>query len=443
MPQKVAHRYVRTLCFGISLQSILLLTSINSPILASESQTIAPTGMGGFFPIKQRFGRPPKTFFNPGKFSFGFKFKGGFFKDHGGFFPSPTPPQQPSPPYNPLANWNPGIGSIFTDPNVKNAPTHAKNATWQGVYGTQGLHPVFGGNYQGAINGYWINNVAPNAPLTTLPDGPDQESDTGPIGGGVGFPLSNYEIVEGAPVDANGNPIPGLATPSGSGGDQHLFIHSPGLNGRDQLAELYTTVGSPYTGGCYFDLNSNAMRPSGWTSANASGMPATPLLVKYDEAASGQINHMLTWAINHTHNTFAWPASHQAGVSADVPIMGAIIVLRQDFPIQNYSPINQTILRALQTYGAVVSDNSSFFQLLGVADKRWNDDDLHNLLNVKLSDFRFVDVSSYQVTANSYQSNGNGTMSIMSAGTTGNGAQASVNVQSHHTNSLERAVMKQ
>src|SRR5262249_41195587 len=159
--------------------------------------------------------------------------------------------------------------------------------------------------------------------------------------------------------------------------------------------------------GAVFPLTSNALRPAGWTSADAAGLPILPGLARYDEAASGAINHALRFTVPSTRKAYVLPARHSASSSTDptLPPMGQRFRLKASFDISGFSPINQTILKALKTYGMFLADNGSAWFLSGVPDERWNNSDLHLMqTNVHGSDFEAVDEASLMVDPNSAQS---------------------------------------
>jgi hypothetical protein len=139
-------------------------------------------------------------------------------------------------------------------------------------------------------------------------------------------------------------------------------------------------------------LRSNALRTKYWTSADAAGLPIFPGLVRYDEAASGQINHAIRFTVNRTQKAFILPATHYASSHTEttLPPMGLRLRLRAEFDISKYSKTNQAILRAMKTYGLIVADNGSNWYISGAPDARWDDDDLHELNKVKGSDFEAV-----------------------------------------------------
>ena len=116
--------------------------------------------------------------------------------------------------------------------------------------------------------------------------------------------------------------------------------------------------------------SSNALRPDGWTSADAAGLPILPGLVRYDEVAAGTINHALRFTAPETRHAYIWPARHYASdlTGAQYPPMGQRFRLKASFNISGFSPANQVILRALKTYGMFLADNGSAWYLSGVPD---------------------------------------------------------------------------
>ena len=144
------------------------------------------------------------------------------------------------------------------------------------------------------------------------------------------------------------------------------------------------------------DLTSNAMRPQGWTSADAAGLPIFPGLVRHDEMATGTITHALRFTAPKTRNAFVWPARHAASRhnDPDLPSMGQRFRLKASVDISGFSPTNQVILRALQTYGMILADNGSPWFISGAPDPRWDDDDVQGQLRqLAGADFEAVDVS--------------------------------------------------
>jgi len=135
------------------------------------------------------------------------------------------------------------------------------------------------------------------------------------------------------------------------------------------------------------------LRPAGWTSCDAAGLPIFPGLVRYDEVfEQREIRHALRFTIQHTRRAYVSPARHYAGYTDDpnVPPMGMRVRLKASFDISKFSPSNQVILRALKRYGMFVADNGSNWFLSGAPDPRWSDDDLGMLKTIKGSSFEVV-----------------------------------------------------
>ena len=157
--------------------------------------------------------------------------------------------------------------------------------------------------------------------------------------------------------------------------------------------------------GAIFNLQSNALRPETWTSADAAGLPIFPGLVRYDELLSGEIRHAIRFTVPVTRRQYVWPARHYASsqTGTQYPPMGARFRLRPDFDISTFSAVNQIILRTMKKYGIMLADNGSAWYISGAPDSRWNDTDLRDLLRVKGSDWQAVDVSPLMIDPNSGQ----------------------------------------
>jgi hypothetical protein len=142
-----------------------------------------------------------------------------------------------------------------------------------------------------------------------------------------------------------------------------------------------------------FDLNSNTLRPAGWTSADAAGLPIFPGLVRYDEAVvQGAINHALRFTVARTRHGYVYPARHFASsnTSTNLPPMGMRVRLKASYNISGFPPEVQVILKALKKYGMFVADNGSNWYVSGAPDPRWSDDNLHALSRVTGSNFEVV-----------------------------------------------------
>ena len=285
-----------------------------------------------------------------------------------------------------------GKCSVFPANNIWNTPVDQlsvspSSSAWVTTIGpTKPVHADFGsGLYQGAPIGIpyiTVPGTQQKYPVTfTYAD----ESDPGP-----------YAIPLNAPIEGGAQ----------STGDRHtLSVDTDNCI----LYELYSAypqaAGWTAGSGAIFNLLSNALRPSGWTSTDAAGLPIFPGLLRYDEIAAGEIRHAIRFTVPQTQKAFVWPARHYASsqTGTQYPPMGARFRLRAGFDISGYSAANQVILRALKKYGMMLADNGSAWYISGAPDSRWDNDDLHKLGQVLGSDFEAVDVSGLMIDPNSGQ----------------------------------------
>jgi len=181
-------------------------------------------------------------------------------------------------------------------------------------------------------------------------------------------------------------------------GDRHLIILD-----RDnwRLYELFLArkVGDLWTAGAgaVFDLNSNALRPAGWTSADAAGLPIFPGLVRYDEVMEQKdIRHALRFTAKRTRRAYIYPARHWASreTDPDLPPMGLRVRLKASYDVSGFPPPAQVILRALKKYGMFLADNGGNWYLSGAPDPRWPSAQILTLKRVKGSDFEVVQVGN-------------------------------------------------
>src|SRR5829696_804747 len=260
----------------------------------------------------------------------------------------------------------------FWHADVSTLPVHAQSSTWVASVGTGStLKADFGsGTWDGGPIGIPYTTVPGTQTRVPVTFDYADESDPGP-----------YPIPANAPIEGG----------SASSGDRHVLVVD-----RDacRLWELYSAYpqngGTSWTAGsgATWDLGSNTMRPLGWTSGDAAGLPILPGLVRYNEVASGTIDHVIRFTAPRTANAFVWPASHKAATGgASDPPMGAWFRLKAGFDISGYSQQNQVILRALKQHGMVLADNGSSWFMSGAPNPGWNDDDLSLLRNVPGSMF--------------------------------------------------------
>jgi hypothetical protein len=148
--------------------------------------------------------------------------------------------------------------------------------------------------------------------------------------------------------------------------------------------------------GAIWDLRSNKLRPRGWTSADAAGLPILPGLARYSEVKRGAINHALRFTVSRSRRAYVYPARHFASSddNPNLPPMGLRLRLKASFDISRYPRQSRIVLRALKRYGMIVADNGSDWYVSGAPSRGWKNDDLHSLHNVEGSAFEVVDTSS-------------------------------------------------
>src|SRR4030095_2464055 len=173
------------------------------------------------------------------------------------------------------------------------------------------------------------------------------------------------------------------------------------------LYELYRAFpqSSSWTAdsGAIFDLKSNALRPSTWTSADAAGLPIMPGLVTYEEVLTGTIRHAVRFTVPQTRNEFVWPARHKASslTGTQYPRMGERFRLKASFNISTFPSDVRAILTAMKKYGIMLGDNGCAWFISGKPDSRWNNDNLRTLSALHGSDFEAVDATVLRVDPNS------------------------------------------
>ncbi len=278
-----------------------------------------------------------------------------------------TPSLQGRRPFPASNAWNTDISSRAVDPNSA--------ALIASCGAGRVLHPDFGTVWNGAPNGIPFIVVHGSQARVPVSFRYASESDPGP-----------YPIPPKVPVQGGSNGT----------GDRHVIVLDWDAWKSYELYSARTADGGTSWSagsGAIFDLTSGALRPAGWTSADAAGLPIFPGLVRYDEVAElGAIQHALRMSCDRTRNEYIAPARHAAGSgsSKDLPPMGMRVRLKRSVDISRFSRSNQVILRALQRYGAFVADNGVGFMISGAPDPRWSDSDLHNLQQIRASDFEVV-----------------------------------------------------
>ena len=258
--------------------------------------------------------------------------------------------------------WNEDVSKL---PVNKNSSAYIAS-----IGSSKGLHPDFGENEQYGIPYNIADNSTPKVSVTF--DYAD-ESDAGP------YPIPASPYIE-------------------AGSDQHLLVLE---KDECKLYELYdvsfNTVsrgpGWVAGSGAIWDLKSDAVRPAGWTSADAAGLPILPGLVRYDEVVAGAINHAIRFTAPKTQAGYIFPARHKASSSTDpaLPPMGLRVRLKASYDISKLPTQAKIIATAMKKYGMILADNGSSWFFQGAFSPGWNDDDLNTLKNIPGSAFEAVE----------------------------------------------------
>jgi hypothetical protein len=264
--------------------------------------------------------------------------------------------------------WNQRVDRL---PVARNSPTLMRS-----IGAAAGVHADFGsGTYEGRPIGI---------PFVTVP------------GDQVRVPVSfeypdesdgeRYPIPPGAPIEGGRS----------SDADRHVIEVD---RRRCRLYELFAAY--PQAGGrrwragsgAIWSLRSNRLRPAGWTSADAAGLPILPGLARFDEVRRGVIDHALRFTASRTRRAYVYPARHFASDSNDpsLPPMGLRIRLKRSVSLRALGPQARVIARAMQRYGMLLADNGSPMYVSGAPNPGWDNDDLHTLDRFHGSDFEVVD----------------------------------------------------
>ncbi len=239
------------------------------------------------------------------------------------------------------------------------------------AHGGDFVHPDFGSNPDYGIPYTLVGADQPLVPInfTEWPE----ESDPGP-----------YPIPPNAPIEA--------------GGDAHVLVVD---TDNCLLYELgvaeYVGPGWNAYNGAVFNMKSNALRPDGWTSGDAAGLPIFAGLVRYDEAVTkGEIKHALRFTVESTQEGYIHPATHQAGetTNPDAPPKGLRLRLKASYDISGFTGTSRVVLEALKKYGMIVADNGGNWFISGATDSRWDDENLEQLKSVPGSAFEVVNTGA-------------------------------------------------
>jgi hypothetical protein len=283
-------------------------------------------------------------------------------------FPNPpvkTPANAKSLPTQ--AAWNQDISKAPQDPRSK------AYIAYINAHGDRAIHPDFGSTSTYGIPFAVVGPDQPLLPIIYTEFG--AESDPGP------FPIPANAMVEGG---------------EGADGDRHTLALQ---TGSCRLYELYRAFYEPGPdshwnggGGASWDLNSDALRPEGYTSADAAGLPILPGLVRYDEVAAGHVDHAIRVTVESSRHAWIHPAVHCAGdtTRAAAPPMGLRLRLKARYGLGKFSGGAKVIATAMKRYGLIVADNGSNWFLSGGTDSRWKDGNLNQLKRIPGAAFEVV-----------------------------------------------------
>jgi hypothetical protein len=264
------------------------------------------------------------------------------------------------------AAWNQDISKAPRDPRS------GAYIAYINAHGGDSLHPDFGSPRE---YGFPYSVVAGQRKLPVHYTAYGDESDPGP-----------FPIPTGAPVEGGNR----------SDGDRHvLVVDRDGCKLYELYRAFYVAKPQPHwnaDSGTAWDLSSPTRRPDGWTSADAAGLPIFPGLVRYDEAASGHLDHAIRVTFESTRSAWVHPASHCAGdtTEASAPPMGLRLRLKAGYGLGRFSGSAKTIALAMKRYGLIVADNGSNWYLSGSSDRRWDDENLNQLKRIPGSAFEVV-----------------------------------------------------
>ena len=271
--------------------------------------------------------------------------------------------------------------------DVSRLPVHPRSGQWLATMSPDhDLHPDFGSAFgeQPVPYGIPITVVDGSHPTVRVSFDYADESDR------VRYPLGSDTRIEGG---------------WGADGDRHALVVNR------CTCRLYETFATYRSGtgrwragsGATWNLRSNAMRPEGWTSADAAGLPILPGLLRLGEVRRGNVDHAIRFTTNVTDRSHVWPARHDAGSVSDpaYPPMGAWFRLSASFPLTGYRGDTRTVLRTMQRHGMVLADNGSPWYFQGARSARWPSGLLDELKSIPASAFEAVDTSSLPVSPDS------------------------------------------
>ena len=268
--------------------------------------------------------------------------------------------------------------------DVRSLPVDRRSKAWMTSIGSARLHPDFGPAGKGQVPyGIPVTVVSRSHVDVPVRFAYAGESDR------VAYPLGRDTRIEGG---------------SHAVGDRHALIVDKSTC---RVYELYDArkVGSRWTAGsgATWSLRSNALRPAGWTSADAAGLSILAGLLRYNEVQAGHVDHAIRFTAPVTARGYLWPARHQAGARSTTtsPPMGARFRLKKSFSAKGYSKDAKVVIAAMKTYGLVLADNGSRWFFTGESDSRWSDRMISDLKRIPSSAFEAVDTGKLKHTKNS------------------------------------------
>ena len=266
--------------------------------------------------------------------------------------------------------------------DVSGLPVHARSRQWLSHMSTGlDLHPDFGPSYgAGPDYGIPITAVRGSHPRVRVRFDYADESDR------VRYPLGRDTRIEGG---------------RGSSGDRHAIVVDRATCRLYETWSTRTRRGHWRAGsGAVWSLRSDRLRPDGWTSADAAGLPILPGLLRWSEVRAGHVDHAIRFTTDVTSRHHLWPARHDAGARASLayPPMGARFRLRSGYPARGLSAYARTVVAAMKTYGLVLADNGSPWYFQGERNRHWPTRLIEDLKRIPASAFIAVDTSSLQVS---------------------------------------------
>jgi hypothetical protein len=291
---------------------------------------------------------------------------------------APATPSAPCPVF-PADNW--------WNADVSTLPVHARSPQWLSHMSTsRDLHPDFGPSYgDGPDYGIPITVVKSSHPKVRVRFDYADESDR------VRYPFGKDTRIEGG---------------RGSDGDKHAIVVDRGACRLYETWDTRTSGGRWVAGsGAVWSLKTNKLRPEGWTSADAAGLPILPGLLRWSEVKAKRVTHAIRFTTDVTSKHHLWPARHDAGSKSSLayPPMGARFRLKAGFSTRGLSPYTVAVVKAMKTYGLVLADNGSPWFFQGEQSARWPSRVIEELKTIPASAFVAVDTSSLKVSKNSAQ----------------------------------------